>query len=259
MSKKDLYEFFSSPLLLGHRGNSALAPENTFASYKLCDAPGIDGIEIDVQECSTGELVLTHEFNLKQLFGIDRTVQETPYSFLKDLDAGAHFGSPFNGERIPLLNEVFSTFSNRFHYDLEIKSNDIHNYSLPAKLYAMIREYSLESHCLVSSFNPLQVRAFRKYCASTIPTAVIYADKPGVPRYLRHGAGRWIAGSPVLKPENDLLSDRVFRRDHNRRGYPMICWSIDEPARAEKLYRAGVEGIISNDPNKLAEIRMEFS
>lgn len=259
MGKKDLYEFFSSPLLLGHRGNSALAPENTMAAYKLCDAPGVDGLELDVQECSTGELVLTHDFNLTRLFGIDRTVSDSSCSFLKDLDAGAHFGPPYQGERIPLLREVFDTFSDRFRYDIEIKSNDLHSFSLPAKLYAMIREYSLESLCLVSSFNPLQVRAFRKYCASTIPTAVIYADKPEVPRYLRHGAGRWIAGSPVLKPENNLLSDRVFRRDHNRRGYPMICWTVNEPARAEKLYRAGIEGIISNDPNALAESKMESS
>jgi len=253
--KKDLYNFFSPyknrTLLFGHRGCPKLAPENTMASFDVCIEKKIPAVEIDIHVCKTGELVVTHDFNLKRVTGYDGLVAETSYERILELDAGSFFSTDFSGERIPLLSEVFSKYGDSLRYDIELKSRSMTDKQLSEKVWKMIQEFSLEDFCMVSSFNPFQVRTFRKITEDTLPTAVIYSDTPEIPRLLRHGAGRFIASCSVLKPHRRLLTESVFNRDSVRRGYPIISWTIDDIEEAKRLIDRGICGIISNNPEDL--------
>jgi len=251
MNNCSLHEFFSSPLIFGHRGYSSLAPENTLSAFSLCADRGVDGIELDVQFCRTGELVVFHDFTLKRITGAEGNIVDISYNELRSFDAGSHFNAGFSHERIPLLEDLFKEFGSRFHYDIELKDRGKKDNGLAGAVLALIRKYSLESYCLVSSFNPFQVRAFRKSCAGTIPTAVIYADTPKLPRWLRHGKGRYVAGCSALKPHYPLITEAVVQRDKQKRGFPVIAWTVDDPDEAGRLSALGIDGIISNDPGKL--------
>src|SRR6266542_5407411 len=94
------------PLVLGHRGASAEAPENTLASFRLALAQGADGVELDVRRCATGEVVVVHDEDLSRVGGAPLRVADSPLGALRAVDLGAWAGERFRGERIPLLAEV---------------------------------------------------------------------------------------------------------------------------------------------------------
>src|SRR5512134_3488878 len=94
------------PLVLGHRGASAAAPENTLAAFRLAMAQGADGVELDVWRCATGEVVVAHDEDLVRVAGAPLRVPDAPLAALRALDVGAWRGEQWRGERIPLLEEV---------------------------------------------------------------------------------------------------------------------------------------------------------
>src|SRR5512146_3337233 len=94
------------PLVLGHRGASAEAPENTLAAFRLAMAQGADGVELDVWRCATGEVVVIHDEETRRVAGVSLRVPDSPLAALRALDVGAWKGEAFRGERIPLLAEV---------------------------------------------------------------------------------------------------------------------------------------------------------
>ena len=255
---KHIYNFFSpytnKTILFGHRGCPKLAPENTIASFDVCIEKSIPAIELDVQVCATGELVVTHDFNLKRVTGYEGLVAETSYKKIQELDAGSFFSPVFSGEKIPLLSEVFSKYGNSLRYDIELKSSSKIDKKLSANVWKMVQDFSLEDVCMISSFNPFQVRFFRKISENTIPTAVIYSSSPQIPRLLRHGAGRYLAGCSVLKPNRVLLTEPVFKKYSLRKGYPIISWTVDDSDEAKRLIAMGVSGIISNNPENFLEL-----
>src|SRR5512147_2878351 len=89
------------PLVLGHRGASAEAPENTLAAFRLAMEQGADGVELDAWCCATGEVVVVHDEDTGRVAGEALAVPETPWTALHALDVGAWKGDRFRGERIP--------------------------------------------------------------------------------------------------------------------------------------------------------------
>ena len=57
----------SKPLVIGHRGAKGHAPENTLKSIQKAIELGVDGIEIDVFRCASGELVVFHDKSVEKL------------------------------------------------------------------------------------------------------------------------------------------------------------------------------------------------
>src|SRR5256885_16654645 len=94
------------PLILGHRGAPAEAPENTLASFRRAAELGADGIELDVQRSADGRLPLIHDARVDRTTDGHGTVGELPWATLAALDAG-------NGERIPTLDDLLAFAAGR--------------------------------------------------------------------------------------------------------------------------------------------------
>jgi glycerophosphoryl diester phosphodiesterase len=94
------------PLVVAHRGGSAVAPENTRAAITRALREGADAIEVDVLPSRDGHLVVHHDERLLRTAGVDRAVWETDLAELEALDVGRWFGPEFVGERILTLAEV---------------------------------------------------------------------------------------------------------------------------------------------------------
>ena len=109
------------PLVLGHRGASADAPENTLAAFRLARAQGADGVELDVWRCASGEVVVFHDEDTARISGVPLRVPDAPFPALRALDVGAHRGERFRGERIPRLEEVFEALPGAV-VNVELKS-----------------------------------------------------------------------------------------------------------------------------------------
>src|SRR4029077_1336865 len=106
------------PLILGHRGASALAPENTLAAFSRAISDGADGIEFDVRLSRDDVAVVIHDASLKRTGLIDRSVSELTAAELCEVDVGSWFAArarnpkkTFSAEKLPTLAQVFELFS----------------------------------------------------------------------------------------------------------------------------------------------------
>ena len=92
----------------GHRGASALAPENTMASFRMAAAAGADYLELDVQLSLDGELMVFHDETLERTSDGHGRMDGMSAAELARLDAGAWFDARFAAERIPRVSEVLA-------------------------------------------------------------------------------------------------------------------------------------------------------
>ncbi len=94
--------------LIGHRGASYYAPENTEAGLIKAKWLGIDMVELDVRVTRDNVLIAMHDRNLLRTTGHDAFVDQTPYKTIKGLDAGAWFGPDYAGQKVPTLDDMFA-------------------------------------------------------------------------------------------------------------------------------------------------------
>lgn len=245
-------------LVFGHRGYSEKFPENTMVSFLECAKdPRVDGIELDVHVCKSGEVVVAHDFSLKRTAGLDREITDLTYEELQGIDVGSFKDPSFSDCRVPLLEEVFKTFGSRFYYDIElkVKANKV-NIELSRKVYDLIVRYGLEERVMVSSFNPFALRLFRTTSSSFLETADIFTKDPVIPKILWRGKGRLVSLSSYLKPGLETLDDDLMKKYSK---VPIIAWTVNEKEDVQRLlkYNEGermrVFGMIGNDPAKIFE------
>lgn len=269
---------FPRPLVFAHRGLSTIFPENTMASFRAARDAGIPGIELDVHLTRDRKLVVFHDDTTERIVrpegAADATsgagaaskgdhasaggpgtpvplaysIEETDYSLLSSLDIGSWKDARFAGERMPLLDDVLAEFGSSMYFDIEIKSRTTGDAGLEALLVASIRRFGMNRRCIVSSFNPIALRRFKKL-APPVPTAIIWCRSPELHWFLQHGEGRWIAATDILKPEHCLVK---HKRLHERLARPIIPWTVDTDADAARVLKCGVAGIVSNCPQFLS-------
>ena len=249
-------------LVFGHRGFSQDYPENTMISFSQCAGnPLIDGVELDVHMCRSGEVVVAHDFSLRRTAGLDCEIEDLTLDELKGIDVGSFKDPKFSDARIPLLSELFSEFGDRFLYDIELKVKAGHiNRVLSGKVIDIISDFRLWSNVLVSSFNPLALGAFRRGCrlkrlTDLPPMADIFAHSSDIPRILWNGAGHLASSSSYQKPESKQV-DSAYLRSHGR--LPVITWTVNTDAEARRLLELNrpqmkIFGLIGNDPHMLAQ------
>ncbi len=232
---------FPRPMLFGHRGYSSLQPENTLPAFQLCIEKQISGVELDVQLCKTGELVVVHDANMKRVSGRDALVGELTFEELRSLDVG-------QGQQVPLLSELFESCKDKVYYDIELKVPGLQDGGLSEKVWQTIRDFGLEGQCMISSFNPFAVRRFNKISKRALPSAIIFDESPSVPKIFQHGWGRHIAQCSYLKPPLDQLDEAFVKKFKAQRGYPLCVWTVDDLKEGKRALDLGSDGLISNDP-----------
>ena len=237
-------------IVFGHRGVSSEAPENTIAAFKKLLEQKITGVELDVMLCATGEIVVSHDSNLKKVTGLDIEIGSTSLKELKEYDVGSWFSKEFNGEKIPLLEEVFELLGKNVIYNIETKTETTKTGLLEEKLLEMIDRYGLQDRCIISSFNPLSLKSINRLNPQA-PISLIYSRSKRLPFYLRHGEGRLFTKNLFIQPYYKLLNSFTSFIHREIFGNPIITWTIDDPQNALKMAGLGVIGVISNKPLKI--------
>lgn len=227
------------PLILGHRGASADAPENTLAAFALAKEQGADGIELDVHLSLDGWPVVIHDQHLERTTNGYGRVQGTPLTELKKLDAG-------NGEEIPTLDEVFSLLGRRFFYNVELKAYGWQDGGLATAVAERIKAHRLELVTIVSSFNPFAVRQARWVLPPDVPVAAIRMN------YAWMRFSHLIARGEADHPHYKMVNDR-YMAWAKKQGYLVNTWTVDDPDEARRLAALGVNGIITNRPRRIRE------
>jgi glycerophosphoryl diester phosphodiesterase len=232
------------------------------AAFRKARELGAPGIELDIHISADGELVVAHDDTFTRTApaaanGAGRQIEDMRLTEIRTLDVGSFFSPAFSGERPPLLAEVLEEFCPGLYIDIELKSRESRPGAdpLPAAAARLLKAMgkAVETSVTVSSFNPVSLAAFKK-AAPHIPTAVIYCDSPGVPWALRRGGGRFIAGCDYVKPEHAQATPFSLFRIGGLERRPLVPWTVDDPALAERLLGLGCRGIITNRPQDVGAL-----
>lgn len=110
-------------MVVGHRGSSKVAPENTISAARLAWDQGAHAVEVDVHLSSDNQIVVIHDKGTKRTTGVDYEVSKTPYHTLQGLDAGSWKNKKYKDEKIPVLNDIVDIIPEGKYLVVEIKSD----------------------------------------------------------------------------------------------------------------------------------------
>jgi len=111
----------AKPMVIGHRGASNLAPENTLASFSKALELGVDAVEFDILETADHRLVVHHDYVLGKTDNGCGFICETDFKTIRFLDAGSWFSPEFSHEKIPLFEEVVELCRGKCRMEIEVK------------------------------------------------------------------------------------------------------------------------------------------
>ena len=94
--------------IIGHRGASFDAPENTLASFRRGWEQHADAVELDIRQTKDGRIVVIHDQDTQRVTGVNRLVEEQTLEEIRQLDAGVWKDSRWVGEKVPLLSEALA-------------------------------------------------------------------------------------------------------------------------------------------------------
>lgn len=253
--------FAGAPLLIAHRGGSALAPENTLLAFERALAWWrADILELDVQPTRDGEAVVIHDATLDRTTDGAGPVSAHTLREIRELDAGHRFtpdggeSFPFRGReiRVPTLEEVLRAFPDT-RINIEIKDGRAQD-----AVWEAVRETdSLDRVLIAAGSNrnrsrlkdyPVPVSAGREELTLFLAQLRVgfVAYTPGIDAF--QVPDRW-EGRQVLTPE--------LVRAARERNLPVHVWTVDEPELMNRYFDWGVDGIVTDRPDRLARVLHE--
>lgn len=228
------------PFVVGHRGGSGLAPENTLPALEAGIAAGADRVEVDIQRTTDGVLIVFHDDTLERLTNGTGVMAQKSLSELKALDAGSHFSPKFAGTTLPTLDEALAlVMSKGKHLVIEAKS-PAEFPGIEAQLLEAIRQHQAEKHVTVISFDHAWLKQF-KALAPQIPVGILDV-RPISPRekWAEIIDLYWVA--VALHP---LLARRL-----RKLGYEVWVWTVNRVWQMRLMRWLGVVGVTSDYPNR---------
>lgn len=218
------------PLIIGHRGASAVAPENSMAAFEAAIAAGADGIEFDVRLSRDGVPVIIHDDTLQRTHGLRRRVAELTADELRSV-------------HVPSLRELFVLMSrNNLILCLEIKASSP---NLPNLCSQLVHEFGFEGRVIVECFDLTVLEKVTALKKAALFEPRIYTEQSLIDRSLKVGASMLalhhrLAKSPLV--EKAKLA-----------GLRVVVWTVDDPAWIARAQAMGIEALITNDPATMIE------
>ena len=229
---------------IAHRGASGDFPENTrLAVEKALDARA-DMIELDCQLSSDGHLVIFHDERLVRITGTGGAVNRMSLEQLKRVDAGAWRQSRFKGERIPTLEEIVTMVDGQADLCLDIKQYSGSPLGIELKLLFVISHYDYLDRTIFSSFDYASLRRVRELAPEARVGVIYSADICEDPFAV---AGEVAAASLHVQKE---LATREFLHKTWELGLDAFVWTVNEVAEMENFAELGVQGIITDFPER---------
>jgi glycerophosphoryl diester phosphodiesterase len=254
-----------TPLILGHRGASAIAPENTLAAFTQAMSAGADGIEFDVRLSRDQVPVVIHDATLKRTGSIDRLVAELSARELSAVDVGSWFEAhnevparSFGGEKLPTLAQVFSLFrTNTGVLYVEMKCNPGEGAALAAAVVNVIKEFGMANRVVVESFDLAAVAEVKKIEAA-IRTAALFEPKLSKPvstmRRLKMVDSALGVGADEIALHHRLASPRLTEKARTK-ALEIVLWTVDDPQWIPRARALGIKALIANDPGRMVQHR----
>ena len=267
----------------GHRGAKGLVVENILASFDAAYRVGATGVELDVRLTADGHVVVWHDaellphkcrstgpdlvgarvddLTLAQLRTVDVGSLTLPECPQQQADPGAH---------ISTLSEVLAHGVERapgVWWTIELKVDPRDDREVAARrqllegVLADVHAHGVERQCFVHSFDWAVLELSAELAPGVLRSALVESSvtwHPGspltgsvVPGETHHDVfdGAVAVGARVISPEHSMV-DRTFVERAHAAGLAVLPWTVNEPARIAELVEAGVDGVVSDYPDR---------
>ena len=242
-------------LNIAHRGASGTFPENTLSAFRAAIDAGADMCELDVQLTRDGAVVVIHDETVERTTDGKGEVAELTLEEIKRLDAGAKFKAknltpnPFPSgkgdqsvERIPTLDEVFAVTSGKCGLNIELKAGGVEH-----QVAEIMQARNAFSDSIVSSFDWEYLKKIQQLHFN-IRVGLLAEEKP-VDLMMNAVAMR----AHAINPRWDMVTADLCKAAHER-GLKVYTWTVDADARMRALIECGVDGIMTNYPERLRTV-----
>lgn len=224
-------------LKIGHRGAKGHIAENTLESIQKALDLGVDGIEIDVHLCATGDLVVFHDFTLDRMTNGTGELAKKSLSDLKKLTVNEHY-------KIPTLLEVLDLIDKKCLLNIELKGkNTAFEVCKSIKIYGATQGWDYDNF-LVSSFQHRELEDIYKIDKKI---AIAVLSKASVEDCMDFANS---VKAKAIHPNYALLTPDNVGRAQNL-GYKVNTWTVNEKEAIQRMKSYGVDGIISDFPERL--------
>ena len=256
------------PLVIAHQGGDGLRPSNTMSAFNHAVELGADVLEMDIHATSDGVIVVIHDATVDRTTNGTGRVQDLTFAEIQALDAGYHWPTlaeeshredrPYRGQgiTIPALEEVLATFPDK-PMVIEIKQKEP---SIVTPFCDLLKQYNRTGpdQIIVPSFHQKVIEEFRAECPG-VPTAVVQNEV--IEFYVMHQLRLhrlWVPTAEAFQVPRESAGLTVvtprFVKDLQAHGVVVHPWTINDESEMVRILSMGVDGIITDYPDKLLEI-----
>lgn len=258
-------------LIIAHRGGKGIAPEGTMAAFDRSFHLGVDVFEYDIHQTADGHLVVIHDPSVDRTTDGRGLINEMTLAEIQALDAGYHFKDEDGnysyrnqGVSIPTVREVFETYP-KMRQLIEIKdtNNPVLYDRMIEQLWELIQEYEMEDQVMIGSFDHEINERFESYSEGKIP---IGAGEQMVREFANlhvpylNGLAKSSVDSlqlPVEEEGHNLASKNIIQ-SAKKRNMAIYYWTINEKEEMKDLILKGVDGLITDYPDRMKEVLKEL-
>ncbi len=250
------YMSFSQPsaqtrsvTVTGHRGAAAYAPENTLSGIDKALQLKPDRIEIDVQQTKDGVVILMHDVTLNRTTNGKGKVKNFTLEEIKKLDAASKFipegefvGIPLPFEPIPTLEEALQRINGKTQFIIEIKKGNEYYPGIVNNIVSLIQKYDAYSWCIIHSFEDNVLKSVHQADDRIVLHSVTALRRSKQLRQMPYIS----EVSIYYKFATPLWIDKIHKM-----GKKVNVWTVNAQEDIEKMINIGVDGIISNNPDRI--------
>lgn len=236
-----------------HRGASAYAPENTLPAFALAAQLRSDGVELDVHLTKDGIPVVIHDERIDRVSDGKGLVRDYTLIQLKCFNFNLKFPA-YGRVEIPTLEEVYELVKDmKLIINLELKNHSYFYEGLEEKVLELTQKYRLEDRVIYSSFNHSSM-VYLKELKNDVRIAFLYRDGfLDIPGYAERN------GAYAVHPDRESMKYPellVYCREKNIKVH---VWNVEEEEDMKRMVRAGVQGLITNQPDRAVSIVENFA
>ncbi len=262
------HKYFEKNLrIVAHRGDSAFFPENTLPAFRSAVEIGVDCIETDVHLTSDGVCIIWHDDTLERLTDSRGLVSSKSYDELLTMDAGRMF-TPDKGKTFPFRNKgiTIATLDEALkenpdmRFNVDLKDN---NPKLVKEFAKIVRNNNAQNRVLGASFHDSVIKQLRleipeiaSSFAHNEMKKIVMLNKLGLLRFYRNFMAD-AAQIPEYSGKLRVLTKSLIKIFH-KRGVKIHVWTINNKETMIRLFKMGVDTIMTDNPRLLLETVVEL-
>ena len=240
------------PIIIAHRGDSAVAPENTLSAFRSALSSGAQAVEFDIHISRDGEPVVIHDATVDRCSKGSGAVRDMTLARLKTIDVGSWFSPQFIGERIPTLDEAIETILRPALLIMHLRAHENETDRCEKAVATAITQHNVRIRTIVTHHTRHGLQRLRDMDAKLRLCWIAPGGEPGA-EYIDDA---FYMGYRFVQPMLQDIDEKLLTYAHERGMWVNAFWA-DEVEDMRRLIELGVDGIITNCPARLQQTLQE--